>query len=104
MPEGSVTAYAPQDSDGILRVTVIDASSRPVRVYLHPLGRADARGRLLFLRRPFLWATTGVVFGDSSAEPDASGPPGVRVLVRVRGGEAALEIPGASAAVLVLPP
>jgi hypothetical protein len=104
VPEGSAVAYATQDSRGILRVTMIASSPRPVRVHLRLLGRAEAQGRLLSLRGPSLGATTGVVFEDLSAEPDGGGSPGARVLVRVAGGGADLEIPGASAAVVVFPP
>jgi hypothetical protein len=75
-----------------------------VRVHLRLLGRAEAQGRLLSLRGPSLGATTGVVFEDLSVEPDGGGSPGARVLVRVAGGGADLEIPGASAAVVVFPP
>lgn len=97
----NAAAHAALDDAGTLRVTVINKD--PVHPLALSLGAGGATAaQVLLLAGQGLMATTGTSFAGTEAAADGSWSPGAPETVAAAGGKVPVQVPPASAAVLVL--
>jgi hypothetical protein len=102
-PDGSgLKAFAVRAPDGSLRICLINKNpGRGARVRIDP-GRSFTAGSVVRLSGPAVGATAGVTLGGSSVDEFGGWTPALREAVNPAGGEFGVDVPAASAAVVIL--
>jgi len=98
-----VAAYAVRAGDGALRVFVINKDARAASVRIDA-GRRFAQGTVLRLAAPAPDATAGVTFGGAPVDAYGGWQPAAPAPAQFSGGDIAVDVPAASAAVIALMP
>jgi hypothetical protein len=95
-------AFAVRAADGILRICLINKDpGRDARVRIDP-GRGFTVGSVVRLAGPAVDATAGITLGGSSVDELGAWAPATREMAKPAGGEFALDVPPASAALIIL--
>lgn len=92
-PEEPVTAYATQDTDGVIRATLVAMAPHPVAVRLRLLDRRDGRASLRRLKGPSVGETERVTFAGSQVSRDGGWLPREGEPLGVRDGRVDLTLP-----------
>jgi hypothetical protein len=97
----ALAAYAARAADGALRLVVINKDTQAASARIEP-GRRFAKGEVSRLTAPALDATVGVRFGGATVDDYGGWMPVARESVQIDDGVIVLDMPGASAALVML--
>jgi hypothetical protein len=97
----ALAAYAVRAADGALRLVLINKDARAALMRIEP-GRRFAKGDVSRLVAPALDATAGVRFGGATVDDYGGWAPATREDAQLDGDAVALDVPGASGALVTL--
>jgi hypothetical protein len=98
---GDLKAFAVRALDQTLRICLINKGAHAARLRIDP-GRSFMAASIMRLTGPAIDATAGITLGGSSVDEFGAWAPATREMVNPTGGEFTLDVPPASAALMVL--